>query len=177
MTVVVKSTIAQAELVAAAKANVKALDPSLPLAKIQTMEDVLSAATTRPRFSALLLALFAGLALLLALVGISGSVAWAVSQRMQEIGLRMALGAQPIDLIKLVVRQGIKPVLIGLALGLAGAFTLTRLMRGLLFGVSATDPVTFVGVTTSLLAVALVACWIPARRATKVDPLVALRCE
>jgi putative ABC transport system permease protein len=177
MTVVVKSAMAQAELIAAAKASVRELDPSMPLANIQTMESVLSAATSRPRFSALLLALFAGLALLLALVGISGAVAWAVSQRLQEIGLRMALGAQPFDLLKLVVRQGIKPVLIGLALGLAGAFTLTRLMRGLLFGVSATDPVTFVGITTSLLVVALLACWIPARRATKVDPLVALKHE
>jgi putative ABC transport system permease protein len=100
-----------------------------------------------------------------------------VGQRMQEIGLRMALGAQPFDLLKLIVRQGVKPVLIGLALGLAGAFSLTRLMRGLLFGVSATDPMTFVGITASLLVVALLACWIPARRATKVDPTITLKYE
>jgi putative ABC transport system permease protein len=177
MMVVVKSHLAQAELVAAAKAAVKELDPALPLAGIRTMEGVLSSATERPRFSAYLLALFACLALLLALVGISGSVAWAVSQRTQEMGLRMALGAQSYDLLKLVVGQGIKPVLLGLALGLAGALALTRLMRGLLFEVSATDPATFVGITTGLLVVALLACWIPARRATKVDPMIALRCD
>jgi len=177
MTVVLKSPLAQAELIAAAKASVKELDPTLPLTKIQTMESVLATATARPRFGTLLLALFAGLALLLAVVGIYGSVAWAVSQRTQEIGLRMALGALPFDLLKLVVGQGIKPVLIGLALGLVGAFALTRLMSGLLFGVSATDPATFAGITASLLAVALLACYVPARRATKVDPLVALRYE
>ncbi|MGH9935733.1 MAG: ABC transporter permease [Blastocatellia bacterium] len=177
MTVVVKSPLAQAELVAAAKASVKALDPSLPIAKIQTMEGVLSAATARPRFGALLLALFAGLALLLALIGIYGSVAWAVGQRTPEIGLRMALGATPFDLLRMVVGQGIKPVLIGLALGLAGAFALTRLLSGLLFGVSATDPATFTAITGSLLIVALLACYIPARKATQVDPMVALRTE
>jgi len=177
MTMVVKSSLAQADLIASVKASVKALDPSLPLAKIQTMEGVLSATTARPRFGTVLLALFAGLALLLALVGIYGSVAWAVSQRRPEIGLRMALGAQPFDLLKLVIRQGIKPVLAGLGMGLIGAVALTRLMSGLLFGVSASDPATFGGVTASLLVVALLACWIPARRATKVDPLTALRHE
>jgi putative ABC transport system permease protein len=177
MTVVVKSPLPQAELIAAAKAGVRALDPSMPLANIQTMENVLSAATARPRFSASLLGLLAGLALLLALVGIYGSVAWAASQRAPEIGLRMALGAQPFDALKLVVGQGIKPVLIGLAVGLAGAFALTRLMSGLLFGVTATDPATYAGVSLSLMVVALLACWIPARRATKVDPMIALRHE
>jgi putative ABC transport system permease protein len=177
MTVVVKSLLAQADLIASVKASVKALDPSLPLAKIQTMEGVLSATTASPRFGTVLLALFAGLALLLALVGIYGSVAWAVGQRRPEIGLRMALGAQPFDLLKLVIRQGIKPVLIGLMLGLAGAFALTRLMSGLLFGVTATDPTTFVGVSLCLMAVALLACWLPARRAAKIDPMIALRAE
>jgi putative ABC transport system permease protein len=177
MTIVMKSPLAQAELIAAAKANVKALDPALPVTKVRTMESVLSTATVGPRFSALLLAIFAGLALLLALIGIYGCVAWAVGQRTPEIGLRMALGAQPFDLLRLIVGQGIKPVLIGLALGLTGAGALTRLMRGLLFGVSATDPVTFVVIATSLLVVTLLACWIPARRATKVDPMTALRSE
>ncbi len=177
MTIVMKSPLAQAELIAAAKAGVKALDPALPVTKVQTMESVLSTATVGPRFSALLLAIFAGLALVLALIGIYGGVAWAVGQRTPEIGLRMALGAQPFDLLRLIVGQGIKPVLIGLALGGAGAGALTRLMRGLLFGVSATDPLTFVVITTSLLVVTMLACWIPARRATKVDPMTALRSE
>jgi predicted permease len=177
MMVVMKSPLPQAELIAAAKASVKALDPALPLSRIQTMESVLYTATVGPRFSALLLALFAGLALLLALIGIYGSVAWAVGQRTPEIGLRMALGAKPFDLLRLIIGQGVKPVLIGLALGLAGAFTLTRLIRGFLFGVSATDPMTFLLIITSLLIVTLLACWIPARRATKVDPMTALRFE
>jgi putative ABC transport system permease protein len=177
LTVVVESALPHAELIATAKAHAKALDPLLPLAKIQTLEGALSAATASPRFGALLLALFAGLALLLALVGIYGSVAWAVSQRTPEIGLRMALGATPSVLLRLVVGQSIKPVLAGLALGLAGAFALTRLMNGLLFGVSATDPATFVAVTGSLLSVALLACYFPARKATAVDPMVALRSE
>ncbi len=177
MTVVMKSPLAQAELIAAAKAGVKTLDPTLPLTKTQTMESVLATATVRPRFGALLLALFAGLALLLALIGIYGNVAWAVGQRTPEIGLRMALGATPFALLRLVVGQGIKPVLIGLALGLVTAFALTRLMSGFLFGVSATDPATFIGITLSLFVVALLACWVPARRATKVDPMIALRFE
>jgi predicted permease len=177
LTVVMKSPLAQAELIAAAKASVKALDPALPLTKIQTMENVLHTATVRPRFGALLLALFAGLALLLALIGIYGSVAWAVGQRTPEIGLRLALGATPLDLLRLVIGQGLKPVLFGLAFGLAGAFTLTRLLSGLLFGVSVTDPATFIAITSSLLIVALLACYLPARRATKVDPLIALRHE
>ncbi|MGH9840045.1 MAG: ADOP family duplicated permease [Blastocatellia bacterium] len=177
MTVVMKSPLTQAELLAAAKATVKSLDPALPLSKIQTMENVLATATVRPRFGTLLLTLFAGLALLLALIGIYGSVAWTVGQRTPEIGLRMALGATPFDLLRMVIGQGIKPVLIGLALGLAGAFALTRLLSGLLFGVSATDPATFAAITSSLLIVALLACYLPARKATKVDPLVALRHE
>src|SRR5262249_2266796 len=132
-------------------------------------------ATVRPRFGAFLLALFAGLALLLALIGIYGSVAWAVGQRTPEIGLRMALGATPLDLLRLAIGQGIKPVLIGLAIGLAAAFALTRLLSGFLFGVSATDPATYTAITGGLLIVALLACYFPARKATQVDPMVALR--
>jgi putative ABC transport system permease protein len=141
------------------------------------MDQVLQTVTARPRFLTFLLVLFAGVAVLLAAIGIYGIMSYTVPQGRREIGIRAALGAQRRDLLRMVLRKGLKLTLIGIALGLIGAFGLTRLMSNLLFGVSATDPMTFAGVTLLLVIVALVASYLPARRATKIDPLVALRYE
>jgi putative ABC transport system permease protein len=141
------------------------------------MEQRFSKAIAQPRFRTILIALFAGVALVLACVGIYGVISYSVSQRTHEIGIRMALGAGRRNVLKLVIGQGAWLAIIGVAIGLGGAFALTRLMAGLLFGVTPTDAATFVSVPLVLILVALLACYIPARRATKVDPLVALRYE
>jgi putative ABC transport system permease protein len=152
-------------------------DKNLPLPRAQTMEDILAASIGARRFNTVLLGVFAGLATILAAVGIYGMISYSVAQRTREIGIRMALGARRVDVIKLVLRNGMILALSGVAIGLAGAFALTRLMTTLLFGVTPTDAVTYAIVSASLLAVALLACYIPARSAAKVDPLVALRYE
>jgi ABC-type antimicrobial peptide transport system permease subunit len=139
------------------------------------MESVLAASIAERRSNMLLLGVFAVIALILTSVGVYGVISYSVAQRTQELGIRIALGAQSHDVITLVVGNGMRLVLMGIAIGLAGAFALTRWMASLLFGVSATDPLTFAVIALLLALVALLACWIPARRATKVSPMVALR--
>jgi putative ABC transport system permease protein len=178
MTLTVRTGSAGAEnLAAAVRREVWALDKDQPVAKVQTMESLFSRAVAPQRFQMMLVGLFAAVALLLSVVGIYGVMAYAVTQRTHEIGIRIALGAQRGDVFKLLVGQGMTQAALGILLGLAGAFALTRLMSSLLYGVSATDPLTFAGVALLLAAVALLACYVPARRAMKVDPMVALRYE
>jgi putative ABC transport system permease protein len=177
LTVVVRTSAQPEALTAALRAQVYALDHDLPVYNIRPMEQIVSNAAGQPRFQTLLMGLFGAVALLLAAIGIYGVMAYTVTQRMREIGMRMALGAQARDVRALVAGQGLKLALTGVALGLAAAFALTRLMKSLLYAVSPTDPLTFGVIALLLLSVALLACWIPARRATKVDPLIALRNE
>jgi len=161
----------------AVRHEVRGLDKTQLVYNVRTLESVMSEAVVTPRFRTSLLGVFAVIALILAMVGIYGVVSYAVTQRTHEIGIRMALGARAADVLRLILRNGMGPVLLGVTLGLAGAIGLTRLMASFLFGVTPTDSVTLVTVTVSVLLVALVACGVPARRATKVDPLVALRYE
>jgi putative ABC transport system permease protein len=156
---------------------IAAIDRAVLVAQVQTMDDVAAGATAKPRFTLVLLGTFAVVALLLAAVGIYGVISYAVSRRTQEIGVRMALGATRANVAGLIIGQGMRVVGVGVAAGLAGAFALTRLMTAMLYGVRATDPLTYLGVAVLLAAVALVASYIPARRATRIDPLVAMRAE
>ncbi len=165
------------DLAAPIRDIVTAIDRNQPVANIKTMSDVVAATLAPRKFNMLLFALFAVLALLLATLGIYGVMAYSVAQRTHEIGVRMALGARRLDVLKLVVRQGMSLVVIGMALGIGGAIALTRVMASLLFGVTAKDPLTFAAVGLLLAIVALVACYIPATRASRVDPLIALRYE
>ena len=153
------------------------IDPNLPLDDVATMEQRVSASVAQPRFYTWLMGFFSVLALFLAAVGIYGVLSYAVTQRQREIGVRMALGAARGDVLRLVLSQGLALTVTGVAIGVAGALAVTRFLRTLLFGVTPTDPVTFVAIPVLLLIVALAACWVPARRATRVDPMVALRYE
>jgi putative ABC transport system permease protein len=177
MSLVVRASAEPINLVNAIRQEVWALDRNVPITSVRTMEQILATDTAQPRFNTILLGIFATVALVLAGVGIYGVLSYSVTQRTHEIGIRIALGARSRDVLHLVVRQGMRLVLLGVALGLVASFGLTRLMSKLLFGVGATDPLTFVGIALLLMSVALLACYIPARRATKVDPLAALRHE
>ena len=173
----VKTTGDPSGTISAIRKQVAELDPQLPIAQIRSMEDVIAAANARPRFLTVLLSMFSFIALALAAVGIYGVMAYTVARRTQEFGIRMAIGAGPGDVLNLVLWQGLKIGLAGVALGAAGALVLTRFIRQLLFGVGALDPITFIATAALLLMVIAVACYLPARRATKVDPMVALRYE
>ena len=157
--------------------TVAAMDQDLPLFGSKSMEEYLSASVAAPRFSTTLLSIFAGVALVLTIVGLYGVMSYSVAQRTNEIGIRLALGAQSRDVLLMVVKQGSTLILLGLVIGMAGAYALTRLIASLLFGVTAKDPFTFAAVAVLLAIVALLACYVPAWRATKVDPMEALRCE
>ena len=156
---------------------IREVDPDQPISNIATMSDVLGVEAEQRRMGMIMLAAFAGLALLLASLGIYGVLAYFVTQHTNEIGVRMALGANRRNILALVLKKGMGLTLVGVAVGTAAAFALTRLMSSLLFGVKASDPLTFVAVPLLLAVVALLACLIPARRATKVNPIVALRYE
>jgi len=164
-------------LMAAMRSEVLAVDKDQPVYEIKTAEDAIAETVVLPRYTAVLLSVFAAIALLLAAVGLYGVMSYAVTQRTHEIGIRMALGAGQRDVLKLIVGQGVSLALIGLAIGVAAAFGLTRLMSSLLYGVSATDTATFLLIPALLTGVGLLACAVPARRATKVDPMIALRYE
>jgi putative ABC transport system permease protein len=177
MNFVLRSAIDPATLTAAAVKEIHALDPDQPVADIRTLDQVVAKSIARPRFNALLLAIFAGVALVLASVGIYGVMNYSAAQRTQEIGIRMALGAKPGDILRLVVGHGMKLTLAGIVIGVIASLALTRVMTNLLFGVTTTDLPTFVAVSAVLTTVALVANYIPARRATRLNPVIALRYE
>jgi len=177
ITLVVRGSIDPLSLVPSIRAELREVDQDQPVYGVATMEQVLADSMARQRFSMTLLAVFAAGALLLAAVGIYGVLSYSVAQRTHEFGIRLALGARAINLLRQVVGQSMKLALIGIAVGVAAAIALTRLLKSLLFEVSATDPMTFAAISGLLMLVALLACYLPARRATRVDPLVALRYE
>jgi putative ABC transport system permease protein len=177
MTFVIRTTVEPQSFIASLRSELQTVDRELPLHNVALMEQVVAKRGADPRFYTLLLGSFSALALILAAAGIYSVISYSVTQRTHEIGIRLALGAQAGAILRLVVRQGMALTLTGLAIGLAGAFALTRVLSDFLFEVSVTDPATFALLSLLLTGVALLACYLPARRATKVDPLVALRRE
>jgi putative ABC transport system permease protein len=177
MDLVVKSRLNSSALTAEIRSVVAAVDKDQPIFAIATMNKILSDGVAAPRLTLVLLGLFSALAVILAAIGIYGVISYSVAQRTHEIGVRMTLGAQSVDVLRMVLGQGGKIALGGIVIGILAAFGLTQLMSGLLFSVSASDPTTFAAVAGLLVLVAMFACYIPARRAAKVDPMVALRYE
>ena len=175
MTMIVRTKGNSVSLANAAKREVESIPDSRAVSAIKTMDEYVSDAMADTGFALLLLGILAFVALVLCAVGLYGVIAYSVNQRVAEIGIRMSLGAQPSDILKMVISKGLILTLIGVAIGVAGSFFVTRLMTGMLFQVKTTDPVTFIGVSVLLMIIGLIACYIPARRATKVDPMVALR--
>lgn len=177
MTLIIKTDGDPAAITAAVRREIQAIDPDQPISDVRTMNQVMAEAVARERFNTLLLGLFAVIATLIAAVGIFGVMNYSVTLRTREIGLRMALGAQQRDVLRLILKQGLLLTLIGMSIGVAGAIALTRVMSRLLFGVAATDPATFAAIVLLLSLVSLIACYVPARRATRVDPMTAMRYE
>ena len=177
MSFVVRSSTDASSMGAAIKSEVQKIEKVLPLEETKTMQELLAESNSGRRFNMLLLSLFAGVALLMAIVGIYGVMSYTVAQRTKEIGIRVAIGAQAGDVFRMVIGQGMLLALIGIIVGLVAAFAVTRVMASMLFGVEATDPTTFIGIALLLAVVALFACYIPGRRAMRVDPLIALRYE
>jgi putative ABC transport system permease protein len=177
MGIVWRSSVDPASHVAAVRDLVRRIDPMVPIFDVQSLDDLLATSFAPRKFDLYLFGAFAGVALLLAAIGLFGLTSYNVSQRIREIGLRRALGAEPRDILRLIIGRGIALAAAGAAIGVCAAFALTRVMQSLLFSISRTDPGTFVAVPTLLVLVALLACYIPARRATKIDPMMALRYE
>lgn len=163
--------------ISALRSVVRDLSPNQPVVKVRTMEENISGSISAPRFRSVLLGIFAATALLLSVIGLYGLISYSVSQRVHEIGIRMTLGAEPGDVLRMIIGHGLKLAIIGVVVGLAGAFALSRILSQFLFGISATDPTTFAGVALLLTFVAALASYLPARRATRVDPMIALRYE
>jgi predicted permease len=177
MDLVVRASVPPQTLVPGVRGALRSLDPDLPNSDFQPLEEVVDRAVSPRRFVTMLLGGFSVLALILACLGIYGVISYSVTQRTNELGIRLALGASLGAILRLIITQGVKLVLVGLVVGLVAAFALTRLLSSLLFGISTTDPLTFLGIAALLMIIALLACYIPARRATKVDPMIALRYE
>ena len=177
MTIALRGSTDLSATVTAVKNVLRNLDPDLPMYYVRTMGQRVDESLSRRRFSMLLLGVFASIALVLATIGIYGVMAYLVNQGTREIGIRMALGASQRNIVNLVVRQGMALALSGVIIGLAAAFLFTRLIRSLLFGVEATDPITFGAISLLLFLIALLGSYIPAQRATRIDPAASLRCE
>src|SRR5208283_5402622 len=177
MTLVVRTSVDPGSFTAAVRNEIRAVDAGLPVFGIATMRQLISSSVAQRRFTLLLMGVFAAVALFMAAIGIYGVISYSVAQRRQEFGIRMALGAQRHEVFQLVLGEGFRLMLLGLAAGVAGAFALTRVLEHLLFQTNTRDPLTFALVTVTLCAAATIACWLPARRAVKVDPMTALRQE